>query len=85
MSKTHELKIWPKWFDAVQDGTKTYEIRKDDRGFAVGDIVVLEEFRSGVGAYTGRKVERRIVYISRGDDGESIGLHDGYCVLGLVP
>ena len=30
MSKTHELKIYPKYFEAILDGKKTFEIRKDD-------------------------------------------------------
>jgi hypothetical protein len=81
--KTHQLKIWPQWFDAVRQGAKTFEIRKDDRNFNVGDELTLEEFKPGVGAYTGRVIEKRIVYISRGDNAEAIGLLAGYCVLGL--
>jgi hypothetical protein len=83
--KTHELKIWPQWFDAVRQGLKTYEVRKDDRGFSVGDILVLEEFKPGVGAYTGRTLERRITHILRGNDGEAVGLREGYCVVGIGP
>jgi hypothetical protein len=85
MTKTHQLKIWPLWFDAVRRGIKSFEIRKDDRGFSVGDLLVLEEFRAGVGEYTGRKLERRIVYIARGDDAEAFGLREGYAVLGIAP
>lgn len=54
--KVHELKIWPSFFRAVSEGTKTYEIRKDDRGFEVGDVLLLLEFRAHVGEYTGRKI-----------------------------
>lgn len=50
---THELKTDPAVFDAVADGTKTFEIRLDDRGFAVGDTLRLRRTR-----YTGREMRR---------------------------
>lgn len=37
----HELKTDPEVFDAVARGEKTFEIRKDDRGFSVGDTLLL--------------------------------------------
>jgi hypothetical protein len=42
---THELKIWPVHFKNVMSGTKTFEIRKNDRAFQKGDAVVLKEYR----------------------------------------
>ena len=42
--KRHELKIWPEYFDPVEAGLKTFEIRKNDRGFAMGDRLLLREF-----------------------------------------
>lgn len=41
---THELKIWPQYFCRVADGTKTFEVRKNDRGFQPGDAVWLREW-----------------------------------------
>ena len=41
--QTHELKTWPEYFEAVKDGTKNFELRKDDRGFKAGDHLVLAE------------------------------------------
>ena len=41
----HVLKCWPVYFDAVKRGEKTFEIRKDDRGFQKGDILVLQRTR----------------------------------------
>lgn len=42
---THEIKIWPCFYERVADGTKTFEVRdNDDRGFQNGDTVVLKEW-----------------------------------------
>jgi len=40
----HELKTWPEYFAEVIAGTKTFEIRKNDRGFKVGDMLALYEW-----------------------------------------
>jgi hypothetical protein len=40
----HELKVWPDYFPRLADGSKTFEIRKDDRGFQAGDELVLRPF-----------------------------------------
>lgn len=40
----HELKIEPPYFQAVIDGRKTFEIRKNDRGYNAGDTVLLREY-----------------------------------------
>lgn len=73
----HKLKLLPQYFSAVQDGTKTFEIREDDRGFLIGDILQLEEFSPEIG-YTGKHLRRKVSYIT---DYEQ---KDGYVVLGLV-
>lgn len=71
MSTTHDLKVWPEFFDAILDGRKTFEVRNThDRDFAVGDTLRLREWThdSGErpGAYTGREVARAVSYIVRG-------------------
>ena len=40
----HELKIWPQYYARVADGSKTFEIRENDRGFQPGDTVILKEW-----------------------------------------
>jgi hypothetical protein len=40
----HELKIWPQFYCRVAEGTKTFQIRKNDRAFQSGDIVVFKEW-----------------------------------------
>jgi hypothetical protein len=78
---THHVKSWPRFYQPIAEGVKTFDIRKDDRGYAVGDDIVMEEFRPGVGEYTGEKLTRRIVYILRDFEG---GLMPDYCILGLT-
>ncbi|KXT63177.1 DUF3850 domain-containing protein [Lactococcus sp. DD01] len=46
--KTHELKLDVKYFDEVKNGTKNFEIRKNDRDFKVGDILILKAFMPGL-------------------------------------
>lgn len=75
----HQLKILPKWFEDVAAGKKNFEIRKNDRNFEVGDILVLNEYENGT--YTGRKVKRKVNYILHGDG--TLGLLKDYCILGL--
>ena len=82
----HELKVLPEFFEAVWHEQKTFEIRKDDRGFEVGDDLYLREFLidpEGGGLYTGRTVIRKITYILR--DAEQFGLSPGYCIIGMHP
>ena len=72
MSKTHELKIYPKYFKAILDGKKTFEIRKDDRDFQVRDSIVLKEWDNI--KYSGREIQI-IKYML---DDAFIGLAEGY-------
>jgi ParB family chromosome partitioning protein len=57
------LKTWPEYYEPISTGAKTFEIRKHDRDFKVGDILKLEEFEPTVQAYTGRAMYFIISYI----------------------
>lgn len=86
----HDLKTDPEAFRASCDGVKPWEIRFDDRGFKVGDLVVLletkhsgEEMRRGFPLeYTGRRLTRRIDYILPVG---SYVLYDGWVVMTVSP
>lgn len=64
---THVLKTWPEYFEAVRSGRKRFEYRRDDRGFAEGDVLVLREYNPETGLYSGRKLFLAVTYVLRGD------------------
>ena len=60
----HELKTWPEYFQEVDNGNKPFEIRKNDRGFEVGDELLLMEWNPETEAYTGRGIAKRVTYMT---------------------
>ena len=75
--RVHDLKTWPPFFDALVKGTKTFEIRENDRGFATGDTLILREWDNELQVYTGREVRRVVTYMT------SMHQKYGYVVMGL--
>lgn len=64
----HDLKTWPVPFAAVKDGSKTYEIRKADRPFQVGDTLRLREWNPVTLVYTGGETSVRVTYMTPAGD-----------------
>jgi len=89
--KTHNLKTDSDVFKSVQCGDKTFEIRKDDRGFQVGDYLVLletkytgEQMKSEPASpmlYTGEACVRRVTHILRGP---KYGLREGWVIMSVA-
>lgn len=77
---THALKTWPEFFKDVLDGVKTFEVRKADRPFKVGETLLLQEWDRDNEKYTGAETLREITYILYGGQ---FGIEVGYCVMGL--
>jgi hypothetical protein len=83
---THELKIYPEYADKVYDGTKTFEIRQDDRGFSAGDKIVFKVYEPMIGFIDDHPLhntEYEITYVFRGTG--LYGLECGYAVLAIKP
>ena len=86
---THELKTDPDIFEAIREGRRTFEIRKDDRGFKVGDFLRLkqirytgEEMKAGKPLeYTGFQSRVAVDYILRGP---TLGLADGWVIMSIL-
>jgi len=80
--KTHVLKTWPEAFQAMLDGHKTHELRKDDRGgFLEGDSLDLWEWDPETGACTGRRLIMEVTHVTRA--GEFHGLQEGYVIMSV--
>lgn len=79
--QTHQLKTWPEPFQALWEGTKFHELRKDDRGYVVGDWLVLNEWDPETQRYSGRSVRAVVTYITRNVQGW--GLAPGFCIMSL--
>lgn len=78
MPQHHIVKVWPMFFGALGSGEKPFEIRYNDRGYAAGDTITLQEWRPETGAYTGLELHATISYVMTG-----FGLAPGYVALGL--
>jgi hypothetical protein len=81
----HELKTEYNYFIDVEKGLKNFELRYNDRNFKVGDSLTLKEIvtinkEKSEFIYTGRTLEKYIVYIF---EGPGFGVIDGWVVLGL--
>lgn len=64
MNNLHTLKLQQPFFNAVLDGFKMFEVRRNDRDFKVDDYLCLEEFDYEKRSYTGRFINKRIAYIT---------------------
>lgn len=89
--REHVLKTTPDMWRAVQSGEKNFEVRRDDRGFQRGDILVLhrlsvDTFGNVSSTYVDyrdkRPVElrRKIKWILTGGQ---LGVEPGYVVMAL--
>ena len=76
--KKHDLKCHPQYFEAIKNGLKTFECRYNDRGFQVGDQLILREYDSQLG-YSGRVLTKTVTYILS----DFIGLTDNFVILSL--
>jgi len=85
-----ELKCWSISFQAIKNGTKRVEYRKDDRPYEVGRTLWQREWNpshdeendclvSG-GGYTGDELYQDVTFIIRGG---VFGIPEGYCIMSV--
>lgn len=77
----HALKTWPQYYEAISKGIKTFEARKNDRDFKVGDVLELNEWDPKTEEITGRVLFRKVSYILYGP---AFGVEEGHCIMSLI-
>ena len=84
MKKVHTLKILKKYADEVYKGTKTFEVRKNDRNFKSGDFIrftVLTNDGARAMMHPLSEIKFGIMYVLDGFE----GLAPGYVAFSIYP
>jgi len=85
--RVHVVKSWKQWFKDVITGARTSDIRRNDRDYAVGDYLSLNEFDPIKREYTGRMCMVEITYIQQNHYNPCAEsphcLTDGFAVLSI--
>lgn len=79
----HTVKITKQYFVKLLSKEKTFELRKNDRNYKVGDVIILKEidyYDLKLSFNRGREVKAEITYILKGP---VYGLEAGYCIMAI--
>jgi len=79
---THELKVIPRFWAKLEMGDLTFQLRRNDRDYRVGDILRLKEYSHDYG-FTGSTLVFDVTYILLPED--MPGIERGWCILGVKP
>lgn len=86
--RVHKLKTWPSHYSEVIAGAKKFEARRNDRDYAVGDLLWLKEWDpsrhadlASPGAFTGRECKAEVTSILHGG---RWGIEIGHCVMSIA-
>jgi hypothetical protein len=77
VATVHSLKSLPHFFTSLVDSSKTFEIRKNDRNYRVGDTLRLREWNADTEQYSGFEVTRVVIYIT------AFAQQPGWVVMGI--
>jgi hypothetical protein len=76
----HILKSWPAYFPFITNGSKKFELRKNDRDFKVGDTLILVEFDPATEKFSGLKTKVEVSFLLK----DFPGLETGYVIMSLT-
>ena len=85
--KLHELKIKHEYLVEIALGNKTFELRKNDRDYRVGDLIRFIDIKQSnsdkhdCDIYIDEDTLYKITYILK--DVPEYGLDKDYCILGI--
>jgi len=73
--QVHELKVDLDYYEPLISCRKNFEVRRNDRDFAEGDLLFLREWDSGRHAYTNLEAIAQVGYVY---DGTLGGIEEGF-------
>ena len=76
--KVHEIKIEQMFFDRNISGSKSCEVRKNDRDYQVGDRIIFI-------TPNGEIHNRKLFEVTHLLPGGEFGIEAGWCVLSIKP
>lgn len=83
----HIVKSWGMFFEDILSGERTSDIRLNDRRYAVGDTMLLQEYDPVTSSYTGREQRVEITYLQCNKSNPCAisreALRDDYVVLSI--
>ena len=80
------MKSWPEFFEEILRGRKTHDLRRNDRDFREGDVLVLKEYDPRQGKYTGRSCNVEVTYITSQTQACALSeeaLKEGFSILSI--
>lgn len=84
MTHIHDLKVHASVWHALESGIKTWEFRKNDRDFRIGDLLFLRLYNPETKEYAEPRAMyrliRQVTYILYGPQ---FGIPEGYCVMSI--
>lgn len=87
-TRVHFLKTHQGVYVEMMAGKKTFDIRKNDRDFRIGDYLYLQETREfpteGLNEYTGNEMLVSVSFLLDGKQAEKYGLKLYYCAMSTI-
>lgn len=79
MNDIHVLKVVEPYYTALKERKKTFEVRRFDRDYKVGDVLILKKYNPALNDYNG-EIHCAVTYILS----DKQYCKEGYCIMGLA-